>query len=440
VQQSSGESEVSVQQAGPAVGDAQAAPAAATRHRSGFWAVAFALLVVMASGTLPSPLYGLYRIRDHLSSLTITVVYAVFAAGTIAALWSVPSLVARAGRRAVMLAAVATMMAAMGLLAAWKALPGLIIGRLITGVALGLAAGTAITYLIELRARADPSTSPIRARNIGTAVSVGGLGIGPLIAGVLAQWVKHPLTLPYLVFVALGAIALIGLATAPETGTRAPAGAPTGQSAPSASRPSGSSRAIKVLVPGAAATLAAFSANGLFAGLSGLFLSTTLHHPSHALSGATLFLVFSSGVASQLATNRLPASRVFVIGTISMLAGLALLVTAVRLSTPSLALFLVGGALIGAGAGAVFKGTTGLVLEATAPEKRLTMTSDLLIALYIGLSIPVIGAGVALDRGASAPDTVLGFAIVVASGVAGAGALLGRALRPAPPAERPPGG
>ena len=50
------------------------------------------------------------------------------------------------------------------------------------------------------------------------------------------------------------------------------------------------------------------------------------------------------------------------------------------------------------------------------------MTSDLLIALFVGLSIPVIGAGVALDRGASAPDTVLGFAILVGLGVAGAGA------------------
>jgi hypothetical protein len=57
------------------------------------------------------------------------------------------------------------------------------------------------------------------------------------------------------------------------------------------------------------------------------------------------------------------------------------------------------------------------------------MTSDLLIALFVGLSIPVIGAGVALDRGASPPDTVLGFAILVGLGVAGAGALLGRALR-----------
>jgi hypothetical protein len=37
------------------------------------------------------------------------------------------------------------------------------------------------------------------------------------------------------------------------------------------------------------------------------------------------------------------------------------------------------------------------------------------------LSVPVVGAGVALDRGASAPNTMLGFAILVGLGVAGAG-------------------
>ena len=184
---------------------------------------------------------------------------------------------------------------------------------------------------------------------------------------------------------------------------------------------------MRLPVPAAAGTLAAFAANGLFAGLSGLFLATTLHQPSHALSGAALFLVFASGVASQLATTRLRASQVLAIGTVSMLAGLALLVVSVRLSTPSLALFLIAGALIGAGSGAVFKGTTGIVLEASPPQSRVTMTSDLLIALYVGLSVPVIGAGVALDLGASAPDTVLGFAILVGLGVVASGwALLGR--------------
>src|SRR5207249_3195215 len=83
-----------------------------------------------------------------------------------------------------------------------------------------------------------------------------------------------------------------------------------------------------------------------------------------------------AGVVSQLVTVRLRASRVFALGTISMLVGLVLLVTAVRLSTPSLALFLVSGGLIGAGAGAVFKGTTGLVLDGTAPENRVAMAAE----------------------------------------------------------------
>jgi Sugar (and other) transporter len=391
-----------------------------TRHRSGFWAVAFAFLIVMAFATLPSPLYGLYRERDGLSAFTITIVYAIWAVGTIAALIAVPFIAERIGRRGVMFAAVATMMVAAGELAAWKALPGLLLGRLLTGVSVGMAAGTAITYLIELRLRADPNASPGLARTIGTSVNVGALGIGPLVAGCLAQWAGHPLTLSYLVWIALGAVALVGLAAAPETGAPAAARGPF---------------SVRLPAPAGAATLAAFAANGLFAGLSGLFLATTFHHASHALAGATLFVVFTAGVLSQLVTARLRASRVFALGTISMLVGLVLLVTSVRLSTPSLALFLVSGGLIGAGAGAVFKGATGLVLDGTAPENRVAMTAELLIALFVGLSVPVIGAGIALDQGASAPNTVLGFAVLVGLGVAGAGwGLLGHRPKSSPQA------
>jgi hypothetical protein len=401
--------------------DVDTSPVPATqssRHRSGFWAAAFAFLIVMAVATLPSPLYGLYRIRDHLSALTITVVFAIFAASTIAVLLRDSAIAARIGRRGTMLASVAMMMVAVGVLAAWKDLAGLLIGRVLTGVSVGLAAGTAITYLIELRLRANPKASPVVARLIGTSVTVGALGVGPLIAGCLAQWVTQPLTVPYLVFVALGAVALIGLWAAPETG------APTRQKTPAGAR-----RTVRLPVPAAAGTLAAFAANGLFAGLSGLFLATTLHHPSHALSGAALFLLFTCGVASQLVT--LPASRVLALGMASMLVGLVLLVISVRLSTPSLALFLIAGALIGAGSGAVFKGTTGIVLEASPPQSRVAMTSDLLIALYVGLSVPVIGAGVALDLGASAPNTVLGFAILVGLGVVISGWALLRRRAPA---------
>jgi hypothetical protein len=56
-------------------GEAYAMSAAVgRRHGTAFWTVAFAFLVVMAFATLPSPLYGLYRTRDDLSTLTVTVV------------------------------------------------------------------------------------------------------------------------------------------------------------------------------------------------------------------------------------------------------------------------------------------------------------------------------------------------------------------------------
>ena len=319
----------------------------------------------------------------------ITVVYAIFAGGTIVTLLRDASIVPRIGRRGMMLGAVLIMMAATGVLAAWKDLPGLLIGRLLTGVSVGLAAGTAITYLVELRLRADPNASVVRARTIGTSVNVGALGVGPLIAGCLAEWVSYPLTVSYLVFLGLGVFALIGLSVVPETGTTALAISCKGASSLSTlgqASSSGSGRNTRSL-------LCEWTVCWAVGALPG----DDIWPHFHALAGVTLFLVFSAGVVSQLATSKLQASRVLALGTFSMLIGLVLLVVSVRLATPSLALFLISGVMIGAGAGAVFKGTTGIVLEASAPEDRVEMTSELLIALFVGLSVPVIGAGIALE-------------------------------------------
>src|SRR5271156_6021991 len=102
---------MSTQQPDSMPSDSAPAGAATRRRRSGFWPGAFAFLIVMASATLPSPLYGLYRERDGLSAFTVTVIYAIYAGGTIATLLSARFLAARIGRRGMMLGAVATTMA-----------------------------------------------------------------------------------------------------------------------------------------------------------------------------------------------------------------------------------------------------------------------------------------------------------------------------------------
>jgi hypothetical protein len=48
-------------------------------HGFGFWAVAFAFATVMAFTTAPTPLWSLYAQRDRFSSLTVTIVFAIYA-------------------------------------------------------------------------------------------------------------------------------------------------------------------------------------------------------------------------------------------------------------------------------------------------------------------------------------------------------------------------
>ena len=65
------------------------------RHRFAYWTTAVSYVAMQAFSTLPSPLYGLYAERDHLSPLTITLVYAAYAAGVVVSLLSRPPDAAR---------------------------------------------------------------------------------------------------------------------------------------------------------------------------------------------------------------------------------------------------------------------------------------------------------------------------------------------------------
>ncbi len=51
-----------------------------------FWLVAYAFAVAMLGTTLPTPLYVIYQARWHFSTSLITLIYAVYAVGVLAAL------------------------------------------------------------------------------------------------------------------------------------------------------------------------------------------------------------------------------------------------------------------------------------------------------------------------------------------------------------------
>ena len=150
-------------------------------RQSGFWAVAFSFLALSAFSTAPSALYGLYAHRDHLSSLTITIVYAVYAGGIVLALVLAGHLSDWYGRRAVLLPALGVAVLAAVVFLVWKSLPGLLVARVLTGFALGITVATATAFIADLDASPGGVASN-RAGIVATIANVGGLGLGALIA------------------------------------------------------------------------------------------------------------------------------------------------------------------------------------------------------------------------------------------------------------------
>lgn len=77
-----------------------------------------------------------------------------------------------------------------------------------------------------------------------------------------------------------------------------------------------------------------------------------------------------------------------------MIVGLGVLVVSAWTSPPSLALFLIGGIVAGAGGGAIFRGSLTLVISASRPDDRAGALATFFTAGYAGISVPVLGLGI----------------------------------------------
>ena len=143
---------------------------------------------------------------------------------------------------------------------------------------------------------------------------------------------------------------------------------------------------------------------------------------------------FGAAILAQLAAGGWDVKRLVGTGTAALSAGLALLVTA--LWAPSLALFLVGGVITGAGAGLLFKGGISVrasVLAASSAN-RAEVLAGLFLAGYLGLSVPVLGLGVA-GQFVAPKVALLAFAALLLAGALLSAAAPRRA--PAWPRRRP---
>ena len=396
-------------------------------RRIGFWAIALSFFVLTAFSTAPSSLYGLYEHHEHLAPLTITVVYAVYAAGTVISLLLAGHLSDSYGRRPVLIPALAIAVVAAFVFLTWRSLVGLLIARMLTGVALGAAVATATAFLTDLDSGAS-GTPTRRSGIVSTVANVGGLAVGPLLAGLLARYEPDPLRLPFLVLLAalIAAMALAFIAPEGHPAARPrPAYHPQRLRAPAGARGQ--------FIAGTTAAFLSFAVFGLFGGLAGRFLAGPLHHYSPALTGLTIFLCFGSGVIAQTTTIGWPIHRLLAAAIVPVMTGLCALVLSAWTSPPSLVLFLIGAVVAGAGCGAIFRGGLTLVISTANADDRAGALATFFTAGYAGISLPVIGLGVALQH-LSPRLTLLIFGLAIGLGILAAAPAL---LRPLPDAAEP---
>jgi MFS family permease len=375
---------------------------AGTSRRTASLIVATAFLVTMLGATLPTPLYPLYQRELGFGQLTVTVVFATYAVGVLAALLLVGRLSDQVGRRAVLLPglAVAGMSSLVFLIPG--SLVALFAGRLLSGVSAGVFTGVATATLIDLSADGGQA----RAGLLAAVVNVLGLGLGPVVAGALADHAPSPLVLPYLLHVVLIVVAAVGLLVVPEPVQRRP-----GPVRLQVQRLGVPEQVRPTFVRAAIAGFAGFAVLGFFTAVSPLFVGQVLHDPRHLVTGLVVFALLGSATVGQVLSARLPERSSLLGGCLALAAGTA--VVAMGLVTASLPVLVAGAVLAGLGQGASFRAGLQAVTGAAPAERRSEVSSTYFLVLYVAISIPVIGVGAGTQLFGLVPTAVV-FAALVA--------------------------
>ncbi|RAO24637.1 Monosaccharide-sensing protein [Micromonospora noduli] len=383
------------------------------RHGRGFWAIALAFLTAMAFCTVPAPLYPLYMARDGFSTFMGTIVFAVYAVGVVISLLLAGHVSDWVGRKKILIPALALELVAAALFLGDPSLPVLLVARLVSGLGIGLITATATAYLQELHAAHRPGSSRQRFEMVSTAANIGGLGVGALVAGVLAQYVDAPLRTPYLVFAVLLAVSIVAVALSPETVEERPV-KPTYRP----QRISADHGDRAGYLAAAAAGFASFAVFGLFTSVAPGFVAGALHLPSRALAGTIVFAVFGGAAVAQTLTSRLAAPAKVRLGLLAQAVGVPVLL--VGMHTASLSVFLVGGVVAGIGAGVLFKAAVGAVAAMAAPAQRGEALAGLFLIGYLGMILPSVGIGVATQAvtAGTAMNWFTGLLLVMLAGVA----------------------
>ncbi|MEU6541436.1 MFS transporter [Streptomyces sp. NPDC047000] len=323
--------------------------------------------------------------RENLSSAQVNALFGAYALGLVPALLVMARLSDRLGRQRVLLAAL--LLSALGsavILFSGGAFGTILAGRIIVGISAGSAFGPGTAWIKELSDTAKAAGAG--ARRSAVALTAG-FAAGPLLSGVIVQWLPSPQTTAYLVHIALVALTLPVVWRAPAAALPA-----TGRDSRSVRHGDG---ARKVLTSRLFLTAVLPTAPWVFGAatvsLAALPVLVPLGGYGAVGGGVVAAVTLGSGIGVQPWARRLAlrsAAAPFRAGMASVIAGL--LAAALTVATGSLVLLGVTAAVLGSAYGLLLVSGLQLAESLAGPRNISTVIAVFYSLTYIGFAFPVL--------------------------------------------------
>jgi MFS family permease len=345
--------------------------------------VAMLLAAAFGLSTLITPLYLIYQQQFGFSQITLTLIYAAYAIGNIAALLFLGRVSDRVGRRFTTLFAIAILIVATVVFLFARGVVALYVARILSGLGIGIASGTGNAWLAELVGKSDKTHATI----VGTSSNFLGLGFAPLLSGLLAQYAPWPLHLSFILYAVILSV-VMGLVwltqeTVQHTETDKL------EIRPKLSLP----REIRAQFVAPAITgFGLMALVGFYAALMPTILSQDLHIKGHAAAGALLFEL-AMVVAIVIVATQALRSRTSMMSSLVLMIPSAAAVVAAQISA-LLWVMLVTTAVVGVSAGLGYRGSLQVVNQIAPADKRAAVVSSYFICCFTGNALPVIGVGI----------------------------------------------
>lgn len=357
------------------------------RARSGAWLRVGGLMFAVAwGGNEFTPLLVMYREVSHLSALTVNVLLGAYVLGIVPALLIGGPLSDRFGRRPLLLPAAPLGIVGSLVLALGPAsVPALAVGRVLSGLALGLVMAVGTTWIAELSAAEGDAGSGARRASLPLTL---GFLLGAGVAGALAQWGPWRTATPYLLHAVVTVAAGAAVLCVPETHAARPAGERTPLRDDLRVPAVAHRRFLRVVVPLAPWVFGAVGS--AYAVLPGLMRRHSGGMPiafSALLTVITLACGFGvQAVGRLIDTHR--SARASVVALVMMVVGMAL--AAWASATLLLPVVVLAAAVLGCGYGLALVAGLSEVQRIATPDDLAGLTAVYYSVAYLGFFIPAI--------------------------------------------------